>query len=107
MQPSITDRKTKQAESFGVSILEAVAVGLPVIVTDSGGMQEVVLGGDQATAIVVEEKNCRALCEAMTRVYECGRNIDPVLRSRILERYNQPNNTAGVVRMYEYLLQDG
>ncbi|APG25500.1 glycosyltransferase family 4 protein [Syntrophotalea acetylenica] len=107
VQPSITDHKTKQAESFGVSILEAVAVGLPVIVTDSGGMQEVVLGGDQATAIVVEEKNCRALCEAMTRVYACGRNIDLVLRSRILERYNQPNNTAAVVRMYESLLQDG
>jgi hypothetical protein len=39
VQPSIGDELTGQIESFGVSILEAIAVGLYVIGTRSGGSQ--------------------------------------------------------------------
>lgn len=42
VQPSIVDSETKQVETFGVSILEAIMVGLPVIVTRSGGIPETV-----------------------------------------------------------------
>lgn len=103
VQPSITDTKTKQAESFGVTILEAVAIGLPVIVTDSGGMKEVILGGDNASARVVKEKDSKALFEAMSAIYRETRNLDSGLRDRILSRFNQSNNSSTILEIYKEL----
>lgn len=42
VQPSLQDDSSGQAETFGVVLLEAIASGLFVIATNSGGMPEVV-----------------------------------------------------------------
>lgn len=42
IQPSIVDPETRQCESFGMTILEAIASGLPVAVSRSGGMPELI-----------------------------------------------------------------
>lgn len=62
--PSTTD-------TFGMSVLEAQSLGLPCVVSDSGGPQEIVLDGktgyvlDAASAELWAE-TCRKLCEART-----------------------------------------
>lgn len=52
VQPSIRDDKTRQEEAFGVSLLEAILVGLTVIATKTGGIPEVIGRGNQHAFLV-------------------------------------------------------
>lgn len=54
---------SSKSESFSNAILEAMAVGLPVIATDVGGNPEIVLHGD--TGILVPKENPEAMAKAM------------------------------------------
>jgi glycosyltransferase involved in cell wall biosynthesis/GT2 family glycosyltransferase len=54
------------AESFGFAALEASSLGRPVVVSDAGGLPEVVLNG--VTGLVVPAGDPRALAEALCRL---------------------------------------
>ena len=53
-------------EGFGLAIAEAMAVGLPVIATDVGGIPETV--GDAGSAVIVRPGDVSSLAEAIGRV---------------------------------------
>ena len=57
-----------RSESFGVSVLEAVAAGLAVITTNAGGLAEVV-GQDGDHARIVPHADANALADAMVDLY--------------------------------------
>lgn len=57
-----------EAESFGVAILEASACELPVVVSDVGGLPEVVKEGQ--TGFIVENKDYEAAGEQLIRLVE-------------------------------------
>lgn len=66
-------------EAYALTLVEAMAVGLPLITTDVGCVGEVVLDG--VHGLVVYEKNDRAYAEAMVRMMhdasfriQCGKN---------------------------------
>lgn len=59
VQPSIS-------ESFGLAILQAMSMGLPVVATNTGGIPEVVTSGK--TGILVRPKDQRALSEAILQL---------------------------------------
>lgn len=63
-------------ESFGVAVIEASACELPVVVSDVGGLPEVVLDGE--TGLVVAREDVAALQSALTRLV-----LDPALRERL------------------------
>ena len=63
-------------ESFGVAALEASACGRPVVVSDVGGLPEVVLHGE--TGFVVPSENVDAAAQAVERLV-----LDSDLRQRM------------------------
>ena len=71
VQPSIVDPKTLQAEGLPVAVLEALAVGLPLIVTRVGGLPEIV-GDDHTFARIIPPEDPQAICRALTEMFEAG-----------------------------------
>lgn len=69
--PSISD-----GESFGVAAIEASSTGLPVVVSEVGGVPEVVRGGE--TGFLIERKNVSKLVEALDKLI-----TNPGLRKRM------------------------
>lgn len=65
-------------ESFGVSAIEAMACGLPVIATNASGFQEVIENGKTGYLIPIEDMN--AMAEQMVKLYQ-----DKILREKMGE----------------------
>lgn len=63
-------------ESFGVAVAEAMACGVPVVVSDAGGLPEVVESG--TSGLVVAVADVQALADAIERLL-----LDPALRERL------------------------
>jgi glycosyltransferase involved in cell wall biosynthesis len=75
LMPAVTDWKGEQ-EGFGMVLVEAMASGLPVVATRSGGIPDVVIDG--ATGLLVPERDPEALATAATRLLD-----DPALAQRL------------------------
>jgi colanic acid/amylovoran biosynthesis glycosyltransferase len=67
------------AEGIPVSIMEAMAIGVPVVTTFVGGIPELAIDGE--TALVVPPSNTPALTEAIRRLIQ-----EPELRDRLSQR---------------------
>jgi len=57
---------SSQSESLPMSLLEAAAIGLPIVSTNVGGVEEIVK--DQTSALLVPSNNAEALALAMSQV---------------------------------------
>ncbi len=89
-------------EGFGLPPLEAMACGAPVVVTDSGGVRDFVVDGENC--LLVPTRNPQAMAEAMWRVL-----TDPGLESKL--RQNGPDSakpyTWGKATLrFEHALQE-
>jgi len=85
--PSITTNKGKH-EGIPVSLMEAMAYGIPVISTNTGGIPELIRDGG---GIMVEEKNAKAIADAIERLI-LDKNFYRMLslrgREKILKEFN-------------------
>ncbi|WP_456267428.1 glycosyltransferase family 4 protein [Kushneria sp. AK178] len=71
IQSSIQDEETGQEESFGIAVLEAISVGLPVVVTDSGGLPDTICGAPyQPMTQIISAKSSQAIYQAVVDVIE-------------------------------------
>jgi glycosyltransferase involved in cell wall biosynthesis len=88
-------------EPFGVSIVEASACGLPVVVTAVGGIVEHVIAGE--TGLYVPEKDVPAMASAMLQLAR-----SPELRQRLgmagRERAVNLYNSSLLTRRLEHVL---
>jgi L-malate glycosyltransferase len=94
------------SESFGVAAVEAMACEKPVIVSDVGGLMEVVKQGE--FGIIIKKKNPQALADAIDffadhREYalEMGKKA----RKHVLDKYNWKDNLSRIINSYNMLLE--
>jgi glycosyltransferase involved in cell wall biosynthesis len=100
--PSVPTKRWQ--EQLGMSLIEAMACGLPVITTYSGALPEVV--GD--AGILVQPGDSRGLCRAFRSIL-LDRNLRHVKglhsRMRAEERFSCIKTAAAIGRVFEKVLQ--
>jgi len=95
------------SESFGVAVLEASACAKPVVVSNVGGLPEVV--EDEVTGIIVPPKDIQATAAALERLI-----LDPQLatkmgnagRERVKRLYSWDNNVNQMIEIYKDLINE-
>lgn len=93
------------SESFGVAVIEASACEKPVVVSNVGGLPEVV--ESDVTGFIVPPRNPEKTAEAIERLI-----LDKPLRERmgkdgrkrVIKFYNWENNVAQMIELYKNLL---
>lgn len=94
-------------EPLGVAIMEAMAMELPVVVTGSGGVKELV--DDNVDGILVQPENPEEMADAMTKVLqnkELALNLRKQSRKKILEKFHHRLSAELLVRCIEELTQE-
>ena len=94
------------SESFGVAAVEASACEKPVIVSNVGGLPEVVL--DEVTGLVARPKDAEDLFEKMKILAESPEKISKfgqAGRKNVLEKYEWSKNVETMIALYRKELQ--
>lgn len=93
-------------ESFGRVILEAQAVGVPVVATKVGGVMEIV--DDEKTGLLVMPKDPDAMAQAVLRILKdrkFARQLTEAAREKLLSRYTLEHMASKTIEVYEELLK--
>jgi glycosyltransferase involved in cell wall biosynthesis len=88
-------------ESFGMSAVEAMACGRPIVVTDNGGLPELVVDG--ITGFVVPRGDASALADALaalTSDADKRREVGNAARARCEQRFNIRVSAAAYLRLF-------
>ncbi len=96
---------TSHEEGFSNVVLEGMAAGLPMIVTDVGGNAEAVLDG--ATGFVVPASDPKAIGEAILRLAATQAHEDPsgdAGRKRVAEHFSMEACLNAHLELYRTLL---
>lgn len=93
-----------QYESFGVSVIEAMACEVPVIVSDTGGLQEIVNHPELGLKVPVgsKEATTEAICQLIQSPERCqilGKNG----RAHVLANYDWKINLQQMIHIYKTL----
>ncbi len=95
-------------ESFGVAVVEAMACGLPVVVSNVGGLTEVV--EDRITGFVVPSEDPDSAARAIERILadeDLRERMGKAGRERVERLYNWENNVSMMIGLYEKILSLG
>lgn len=104
-QPSIRDDVTFQEESFGVAALEAMASGLATVVSECGGLTELVSLVDTPAVKVVPQRDPESLAGAIAELYKNEASLTLAQRHKLAELFSIDMNTASIKRLYSELTQ--
>jgi len=90
-------------EGFGIAILEAQAVGLPVIATNVGGIPDIIKDGK--TGILVPARNPEAIAKAIFKIYSQLSFAQKLVQNAKanLENYNWDKIAQKVYLIYQKL----
>lgn len=98
-----------KSEALGISILEALACGVPVIATDAGGPAEII-GEDNECGMIVQYGDEEEMAEAIMKMisdkgyYEkCKNNAE----KRVREKFNLDRMVEEVYNLYMQSLSSG
>ena len=96
---------TSVFESFGVSIVEAMAAEIPVVVSDADGFVEVTNNGE--TGIVVPKKDALKLSEEIDKLYndkDKMKYFSKKGRERVEKCYDFEKNVMAMKNIYEEII---
>lgn len=88
-------------EGFGVSFIEAMALGTPIVTCPVGGIVDFVTDGE--TGLLVPPENPEELSKAIIRIFEKGeemKSITSKARKLVEERYDWKNIAKKVEEVY-------
>ncbi|GJL58142.1 MAG: glycosyl transferase group 1 [Nitrospirales bacterium] len=97
---------SSKREGLPNSILEAMAMGLPVVTTDVAGAKELVVDGE--TGFVVSQGNVNELAEAMVKILENKQlraQMGTAGRLRVEAQFSFAKRLASVEDLYEKILE--
>lgn len=89
------------SESFGVAVIEASACALPVVVSDAGGLPEVVQ--HEVTGLVVPRNDVGALARALKRLVDAPdlrRRMGAAGRQRVIDNYHWSHCVDRMLAIY-------
>jgi len=92
-------------EGFGISLIEAMYMGLPCVATDVGGIPEVVKNG--GTGILVPPANSEALAKAIKELLdkpELAKRYGAAGKKRVLENFTADRYIEKLENLYDKLL---
>jgi len=92
-----------RSESFGISVLEAISAGLPVITTNAGGLPEVI-GEEHRFACVVPHADAKALAKAMIDMWVDGSAFSNN-NDYAVDRLNQFSAQSQVSQLRNYIYE--
>jgi glycosyltransferase involved in cell wall biosynthesis len=92
-------------ESFGVSIIEAMACEKPVVVTNVGGLKEIVKDDSLGFKVAVDsvEQTAKAI-EMLISDKECYNSIAQNARKYVVDNFNWNDNIDSMMRVYTEVL---
>ena len=105
VQPSIKDELTQQEESFGVAALEAIATGLPTVVTNCGGLPEVIASLPSEYGKVVPQQDASAIAQALKTMINNNKRIPDRLICSIKDNFSMEKNALKVQSIYKRLIE--
>lgn len=88
-------------EGLGTSILEAMCLGLPVVVSNAGGIPESVVPG---TGVVLEDTGPESIAAAVTALVDDPdrrRTLGEAAHERVVEAFTVENMVARMIAFYE------
>jgi len=89
-------------ETFGVVTLEALASGLPVVATQSGGISQIL--EDRRLGELVPPQDPRMLARAVIRTLSRLEEFDPATLRAAAERFSGESVAPRIVRLYEQVM---
>jgi glycosyltransferase involved in cell wall biosynthesis len=92
-------------ETFGVVTLEALASGLPVVATQSGGISQIL--EDRRLGELVPAQDPRMLARAVLRTLDRLDEFDPATLRAAVARFSGDSVAPRIVRLYEHVLAKG
>lgn len=95
---------TSEKESFGVAVVEAMAMARPVVVTDAEGFREV--AEDGVTGFVVQKRNVEAIAEGLKQLIldeDMRKRFGQAGRQRVETLYDWEKNVSTMEILYEQL----
>ncbi|HVB34904.1 MAG TPA: glycosyltransferase family 4 protein [Patescibacteria group bacterium] len=95
-------------EPYGMPVAEAMAAGLPVVATRSGGIPEIV--EHEKTGLLVERGDPSSMADAILRLLEdddLRRSMGRAGRQRVLQHFTWDKTTHNLADLYSELLADG